>query len=142
MKIEQSRAEDITKILSMLDSSGLTKEGVNDAKHYVVRGDDGKIIATIGFQIWGKQGLLRSLAVDEKERNRGLGSSLVMYVLELARNLELDEVFLLTEKVGEYYLRFGFEYYNRKQVFGEVLKSAEFRGACLESAPVMKYTLQ
>ncbi len=141
MKIEEAHSEDVPKILSMLEGAGLTREGVDDAKHYVVRADGNRIVATIGFEVWGSQGLLRSLVVEEDERGKGLGSSLVLYVLELARKLRLEEVFLLTDKVGEYYLKFGFEYYDRRRVSGAVLNSAEFRGACLETAPVMRFAL-
>ncbi|MHB8566905.1 MAG: GNAT family N-acetyltransferase [Nitrososphaerales archaeon] len=136
-RIEMATSDDVPEILNILEKKGLTKDGIKDAQCWIIKLNN-KIIGSIGLEVWGKQGLLRSLAVEEKSRKKGLGRSLVFYVLEVARQKNLEEVFLLSEASAEYYLRFGFEYYERKLVSGDVLKSAEFRGACLESAKVMR----
>ena len=138
-QIAELRPDELPKILELMQQSGLTKEGLDDAELFVARDEEKRIIGSAGLEMWGKrQGLLRSLVVTKELRGKGIGSSLVLYVLETARRRGLEEVFLLTTDVPEYYLKFGFKILDRKRVEGEVLNSAEFRGACLDTAVVMK----
>jgi amino-acid N-acetyltransferase len=140
-RIEPAKFEDVPKIIALMNSAGLTTEGLEDAELYVIR-ENGRIVASVGLESWGaEQGLLRSLVVLKELRGKGLGSLLVSYLLETGRKRNLKEVFLLSTDVAKYYVRFGFEIVERKNVSGEVLNSAEFRGACLHTATVMRITL-
>ena len=140
IEIEKAKKEDIPSILELMKDAGLAAEGLEDAELWIMR-KNGKVSGSIGLELWGKQGLLRSLVIAKNERSKGLGSALVLYVIEQARQSGVNELYLLTDQVGEYYLRFGFEYFERKKVSGDVLQSSEFRGACLETAPVMRIKL-
>ena len=140
IEIEKAKKEDIPSILELMKDAGLTAEGLEDAELWIMR-KNGKVSGSIGLELWGKQGLLRSLVIAKNERSTGLGSALVLYIIEQARQSGVNELYLLTDQVGAYYLRFGFEYFERKKVSGDVLQSSEFRGACLETAPVMRIKL-
>ena len=151
--LESARESDKETILEILKESGLTTEGIEDAEFYIARLDDDDdddddasesdpIIGVVGLEIWGSsQGLLRSLAVRKEYRNRRVGEALVRKVIEIARSKKLKELYLITVAVEKYYERFGFELVDRNTVRGEVLRSAEFRGACLQTASVMRYLL-
>ena len=52
---------------------------------------------------------LCALYVEEADRNKGIGQSLVNYVVKDAIKLGYDQVYLCTDHVG-YYEKFGFEY--------------------------------
>ena len=93
-------------------------------------------MGTVGLEVWKDQGLLRSLAVKKNMRNLGIGSALVQHVVNVSKQLNLKELFLLTE-IKDYYLKFGFSETVREDVEGEVLNSEEFKGACLQSAKAM-----
>jgi len=152
-RIERAEARDTPGILNLMKVAGLTTAGLDKAELWVLReerawkhedtGDEGDIVGSVGLEIWGgKQGVLRSLVVEKSHRNRGLGSILVRHVIQSAKSMGLNEIFLLTEKVASYYERFGFKPLERNKVRGEVLNSDEFNGACLESATVMRLELQ
>ncbi|MDA4111026.1 MAG: GNAT family N-acetyltransferase [Thaumarchaeota archaeon] len=119
----------------------MTTEGVDDSGFWVAKNVEDKLIGAVGLETWGNQGLLRSLVVEKSYRGLGVGRSLVLHTVELARKRKLKELFLITEAVKDYYLKFGFEVLERNNVEGQVLGSAEFRGACLESADVMRIIL-
>ena len=137
-KIEASKPDELRQIIALMKDGGLTIEGLKDASLFVLKEGD-TIVGSVGLEVWGKsQGLLRSLVVSKERRGKGLGSSLVLYVIDIARKRGLEELFLLSADVPEYYLKFGFEFVDREKVRGEVLNSAEFRGACLDTASVMK----
>ena len=147
--LEGARESDKETILEILEESGLTTEGIEDAEFYIARLDDDDdasksdpIIGVVGLEIWGSsQGLLRSLVVRKEYRNRRVGEALVLKVIEIARSRKLKELYLITVAVEKYYERFGYELVDRNTVRGEVLRSAEFRGACLQTASVMRYLL-
>lgn len=52
---------------------------------------------------------LCTLYVEEADRNKGIGQSLVNYVVKDAIKLGYDQVYLCTDHIG-YYEKFGFEY--------------------------------
>jgi len=62
---------------------------------------------------------------------------LVEQLLERAEEAGIDELFLLTTTAEEYFPRFGFTRTTRAAVPDAVKSSAEFRGACPDTAVVM-----
>lgn len=57
---------------------------------------------------WEELGEIRSLAVDSEFRHKGLGTILVQKTLEMAREIELKKIFVLTYQV-KFFERFGFQ---------------------------------
>lgn len=137
--IRQAAREDLPAVVALLEQERLPTEGV--AEHfgtYLVAGD---LAGVVGLEAYGRQGLLRSLAVRPESRGRGLGGALVEACLDLARARRIGEVYLLTETAAAYFPRFGFAPVAREAIEGPVRESAEFRGACAESAVAMRLAL-
>jgi len=86
--------------------------------------------------------LLRSVAVDERERGGGLGRLLTERAIDAADARELAAVFLLTTAAEEYFTRFGFAVIGREQVPESLRASVEFQSACPASATVMRRVLR
>ena len=84
---------------------------------------DGKIVGHInysrGFIDYGNEKadavVLGPVAVDENCQNRGLGSRLISYTLELAGNEGIPFVFVIGDE--NYYRRFGFESASKHDLF-------------------------
>ncbi|MEB3323649.1 MAG: arsenic resistance N-acetyltransferase ArsN2 [Synechococcaceae cyanobacterium] len=104
--------------------------------------DGGTVVGCIALEPYGRQALLRSLAVDPGRHRSGIGSALVAAVLELARRMSADAVYLLTETAAEYFPRFGFTPTTREAVPELVRRSVEFTTVCPESAAVMVLELR
>ena len=70
-------------------------------------------------------------------RGTGVGQQLVERLLERAVKDGIDELYLLTTTAEDYFPRFGFARTTRSAVPHAVKASAEFHGACPDSAVVM-----
>jgi amino-acid N-acetyltransferase len=140
-KVEKASPEDSRAARQLLSDSELPTEGLEDTELWCVR-EGSRVIGAAGLEIWGRQGLLRSVAVDRRYRESGVGNALVKHVSKEASAKGLSELYLITETAPRFFERFGFEPFERKKVEGMVLNSVEFRGACSVTAPVMRLTLQ
>jgi amino-acid N-acetyltransferase len=100
------------------------------------------LIGCIGLELYGNQGLLRSLAVKKHYQGNGVGLRLIEKVLEEAKLNRVLELYLLTEGAGHYFKKkFEFVSFSPQEKFsfqGPVTQSKEFQEACPESAILMK----
>jgi amino-acid N-acetyltransferase len=91
--------------------------------------------------VYGAAALLRSAVVADQARGRGVGAALLDRLLEHARARGVRQVYLLTTTAEDWFPRFGFTRIARQAVPAALHASAEFRGACPDSATVMQATL-
>jgi len=138
MKIRRARSSDLSAVESLLTASDLPTDGVRDNfSGFVVADDDGAIAGAIGLEKYGSAALLRSAVVARDHRGTGVGRKLVEQLLERAEEAGVDELYLLTTTAEKYFPRFGFTRTTRATVPEAVKASAEFRGACPDTAVVM-----
>ena len=74
-------------------------------------------------------------------RGKGLGRELTEAALGLARDRGVRRVYLLTTTAERYFPAFGFAPITRAEVDPAVQDSAEFTGACPDSAAVLALSL-
>ncbi len=76
---------------------------------FTVAEDGGKILGCCALEvIWSDLAEIKSLAVDEGHKNKGVGKSLVAAAVEQAGELGLPKVFALTLDAG-FFEKLGFE---------------------------------
>jgi amino-acid N-acetyltransferase len=138
MIIRAAKTSDIKPVQTLLSSSDLPLEGVSENfDEFVVAEDKGQIAGAIGLERFGSAALLRSAVVAPDQRGSGIGARLVEQLLERARKSGISEIYLLTTTAENYFPRFGFTRTTRDAVPSAVKQSAEFRGACPDTAIVM-----
>lgn len=138
MRIRNARSEDLSAVESLLSASDLPVAGVRDNfSSFVVAEDRDEIAGVIGLEKYGSVALLRSAVVSPEHRGGGIGRQLVEQLLERAEKAGIDELYLLTTTAEKYFPRFGFTPTTRSAVPEAMKASAEFRGACPETAVVM-----
>lgn len=138
MKIRRATSSDLSAVESLLTASDLPTDGVRDNfSAFVVADDNGAIAGAIGLEKYGSVALLRSAVVAPDHRGTGVGRKLVEQLLERAEEAGVDELYLLTTTAEKYFPRFGFTRTTRATVPEAVKASAEFRGACPDTAIVM-----
>jgi len=135
--------EDLPSITSLLESSSLPIEGVREAigNFTVAETADGRVVGAGGFEMHGRSCLLRSVVVDPRYRNLGVGQRLVEMVLRRAAAQGAEVCYLLTQTANEYFKRFGFVPVARDQVDEGIKESEEFRVLCDTTAVVMSRRL-
>jgi amino-acid N-acetyltransferase len=137
---EPARPHDLPGALDLLVRAGLPDAGVAErwGHYFVVREDDGRVVAVAGLEVHGEDGLLRSVAVDPDYRGQGLAASLVTAAMERAGQLELRAVYLLTTTAHGYFSRHGFGDCPRETAPPAIRESWEFRTGCPATAAFMK----
>jgi amino-acid N-acetyltransferase len=138
MKVRSAKSSDLAAVEQLLGASNLPTDGVRDNfANFVVAEEDGKIAGAVGLEKYCTVALLRSAVVSPRYRSGGIGQRLVEQLLERAEEAGVDEVYLLTTTAEDYFPRFGFTRTMRTAVPESVKASAEFRGACPDTAIVM-----
>lgn len=139
MRFRQATDRDLDAVEGLLSANKLPLEGVKENfSSFVVAEEGGSIAGAIGLERFGSVALLRSAVVSPEHRGSGVGRQLVEQVLERAAKDGIEELFLLTTTAEKYFPRFGFANTTRSDVPASVKASAEFQGACPDTAVVMK----
>lgn len=109
--------------------------------NFVVAEDkDGSWVGIAGLEVYGKGGLLRSVAVGKQYRGLGHGRKLVDAVLGNAKARGIQTVYLLTDSADAYFKGLGFEAVDRENIDEAVKASPEFTECC-ETAVAMRKTI-
>lgn len=138
-RAEGAQPHDLPVVLELLRRADLPREGVADHfRNYVVVRDDACVVGAAGLEVWGEDGLLRSVVVDPAFRGLGLGGLLLEGASDLARRTELKVLYLLTTTAREYFKAHGFADCPRELAPPGIRQSWEFRTGCPESSAFMK----
>ncbi len=140
--IEKARPQDAEEIEALLRASDLPIAGAGEhIDRFFVARDGGAIAGVIGLEAYGEEGLLRSLAVRESHRSKGIGKELYLRLIAESRSLGMRRLVLLTTTAPDYFRAKGFRSVGRETVTGAMRLSAEFTGACPDSAECMELIL-
>lgn len=141
MKIRNATSSDLPAVEALLVTNGLPIDGVRENfSSFIVAEDGSSIVGAIGLECFESAGLLRSAVVSIDQRGSGIGRRLVERIIARAEEAGIDELYLLTTTAENYFPRFGFNRTARSAVPEAVRTSAEFRGACPDTAIVMERT--
>jgi amino-acid N-acetyltransferase len=134
--------DDLPQIIKLLSQADLPLAGVeNHVTSFLLAFRQGSLAGCAGVEQYGSVALLRSVAVDERERNTGLGQEIVRRMLDRLRAGGVEKVVLLTTTAANFFRRFGFRIINRADAPNAVRESLEFQEACPASAIVMHLEL-
>jgi len=142
VRVRRARPADFPVVADLLESAGLPTAGLSGslADFLVAEAGDG-VVGAVGLEVHGRNALLRSAVVAAGVQGHGAGTALVAGLLEHARARGVHDVYLLTTTAEKWFPRFGFTRVGREAVPAVLHASAEFRGACPDSAVVMRATL-
>lgn len=136
--IRPALPDDLMAVERLLAANGLPTDGVGAALgSFLVAEQDGALVGVVGVERCREYGLLRSTAVDDHWRGRGLGRRLVERAIAAAEAKGLKALYLLTTTAERYFPSFGFAVTSREEVPDEIRNTAEFQVACPASAVVM-----
>lgn len=142
--IRPARAADAASVEVLLTESRLPLDGLRDqfGDHYAIAVDEGgAVLGVEGMEVYGEYGLLRSAAVRESARGRGVGDALTRDRIGWARQQGLRDVYLLTTTASAFFPRFGFVPASRDDAPDAIRHSREFAEACPASASFMRLSL-
>jgi len=140
--LRDARRGDVGPLRRLLESAGLDHADLEEMLADVLVAEaGGVIVGTIGLEVYGSMGLLRSAAVAAPFRGGGIGATLIEGLEQRARKRKIGTLILLTTDAALYFSRRGFTAIDRSAVKGEILRSRQFAGACPASSTVMQKLL-
>ena len=133
-----ARPDDRAAVRELLTRAELPDGGFAEpfGEGFVVLEENGSIVAAAGIEVYGEDGLLRSVVVDPTLRGTGLGRSLTEDRLAWAREHRLRAVYLLTTTADAFFAHLGFDRVERDSVPSSIRRSSEFAELCPDSAVV------
>jgi amino-acid N-acetyltransferase len=136
LSIERASSTELERARRLLSDADLPTKGLEETELWCAKDRVGRVIGVAGLEFWGRQGLLRSVAVEAQSRKEGVGTALVGRMLEEAKSRKLAEVYLLTKTAPRFFAKFGFRQVERRTVKGDVRSSIEFSEVCSDTAPM------
>lgn len=133
--IETARPADAPAIQALLQQAGLPQEDfAAHLANFLVARQDGTVVGAVGFELHGREALLRSLVVAPAARGAGLGDRLVHALTAAARRQGVRRFHLLTTTAEGFFARRGFGRIARNSVPAAIAATPEFQSLCPASA--------
>ncbi|MBC7340662.1 MAG: GNAT family N-acetyltransferase [Firmicutes bacterium] len=138
VSIREAGPSDLRLVERILEAARLPTAGVAEhlSSFLLACTPEGKVVGVAGLERYRSCALLRSLVVLPSWRGQGLGRRLV--AAQIDRLTPATAVFLLTMNAQDYFRALGFRPVPRGEACAELAESPEFRGACPESATLMR----
>lgn len=131
-------AGDRPAVERLLRSAGLPCEDLAaSGVVLLVAASDQEVLACVGIEPRGRQGLIRSLVVAQAARGQGWGTALAQGAESLAAANGLSTLYLLTNTAEKFWTRRGYRVVARDEVPAAIQASAEFASLCPSSATCM-----
>ncbi len=134
---------DLDAICRLLAASGLPTQDLSAEAapaFLVVRRGTG-IVGCVAVERCGEFGLLRSLAVAVSERGKGLGDRLAAEAEQLARQVGIARLYLLTMTATAFFEHRGYRLTDRAEAPEAIARSTQFSGLCPGSSSFMSKPL-
>lgn len=142
--IRRAEAADLRDVEGLLRECDLPTGGVDAmiGHCFIATDAHGGLVGVAGVDpLDDGLGLLRSVAVAPRARGEGLAGRLYEHVLDEARDLGLNTLYLLTTTAETYFAARGFVTIDRERVPGAVSACDEFTTLCPDSATIMRRRL-
>src|SRR5437773_2536216 len=106
--IRKARASDLPAVADVLRRVHLGAEELDlHIENFFVAELGGMIIGTIGVEVYGTTGLIRSAAVIEEHQRKGIGNLLWEAAEEYSRECGITELILFTNTAESYFAARG-----------------------------------
>jgi amino-acid N-acetyltransferase len=96
------------------------------------------LTGVVGLELKNNNALLRSLAVIEPQRGKGLATQLVREIEKYARSQQVDTLYLLTLTAERFFAKRGYRKTDRKSAPAAIQETVEFSSLCPATAVCMK----
>ncbi len=138
VNFRDAKKRDLGTIVGLLELSGLpTGDCREQIDGFVLVEEHGRIVATGGLELHGKDALMRSIAIVPNRRNTGIGKTLCTELERRAAALGVENLFLLTEHAGAFFTGLGYQAINREDAPPSIQSTRQFSGLCPCSARLM-----
>jgi N-acetylglutamate synthase-like GNAT family acetyltransferase len=132
---------DLSVINKLLSENGLTTSGVRENLLNFLVAECEDVVGVIGIEFAGHGVMIRSLAISQELRRRGMGAALFNRCLEIARAAGSKNAYLLTNTAEQFVARWGFHKIQRSEIPVDLMQSSTLNNFCPLSSSCMKLEL-
>lgn len=141
--VRRADGEDIARVEALLEANDLPYRDVRAKPEcFFVASSDAEVIGVGGVEIYGSNGLLRSIVIEESSRGRGYGTAVRETLEEHARTNGVTTLYLLTTTASAFFRRSEYERVDRANVPSSIQRTTEFTDLCPTSATCLKKELR
>ncbi len=139
-----NRITEISKVKKLLDEFSLPTSDLNEKDRLQLFGifENDSLIACVGVETYGENGLLRSLAVTTGSREKQIGRRLCEYIESHCLQHGVKRLFLLTETADGYFTKLGYKIWQRDGAPAEIRGTTQFSDLCPSSSKFMMKNLE
>jgi len=138
LRDEQVSASD-PRLAKFLRDIGLPTDDLRQSAgaFFSYRTLSGKLVGYAGFELYGENALLRSLAVKEEARGHGIGRNIALLLMGRALDRGALNAWLLTTSAAAYFERIGFKARERADAPSAILGSTQATSLCPSTAALL-----
>jgi amino-acid N-acetyltransferase len=135
LKLKLAAIEDLPFIESLLQENQLPHQDISEKLSNLFIGSVGEqTIGIGGLEVYRDAGLLRSLAIESSYRGKGYGKAFTAQLLEFAKSIGIEQIYLLTTTAVTFFTQLGFEKVDRSLVPSSIQNTSQFTSLCPASA--------
>lgn len=130
----------VSEVVELLKASGLPTDDLQSSHALKLFGEDdfgGRLSGAVGYELYGPNALLRSLAVKPEMRGLGLGTRLVAFAESNAKQDGVQTIWLLTTNADKFFERHGYSHVERSRAPDSIATTAQFSSLCPVSSAFM-----
>lgn len=134
--IRKARPDDLEGVQSLLKSCDLPFEDLteNHLAHFIVLGQNKPLVGCVGIEPYGKDALLRSLAIDPLRRGGDFGGQLLNVMEMHAQDIGISTLYLLTTSAATFFERHGYQRIARADAPAALQATTQFANMCPTNA--------
>ena len=133
----------LDNIKELLKNNGLPYEDIITSNvQFITKEENGVLIGCIGLEKYDEEGLLRSFAVKDEYKNKGIGKRLLNQLIDQSKTNGLKRLHLLTTTADGYFEKNGFKTADRAVAPNEISSTKEFSEICPSSSVYMVLDIQ
>lgn len=142
VRIERADAETLAYVETLLEENDLPAADVRSKPDRFFVGYDGDDTVGIGgLEVYGSDGLLRSLVVERAVRGEGYGAAICEAIESTARAEGVETLVLLTTTASEFFAARGYVEIDRSDAPAAIRRTTEFDDLCPATATCMTKSL-
>lgn len=120
--------------MEFLPSADITERSL---EHFLVFRDELGVAGAVGLEVYGETALLRSLVVSRDCSGLGIGKRLLAAAEELARDLHVSSIYLLTTNQTRYFEQRTFRQVPREEAPAAIQATSEFSSLCTSTSALL-----
>jgi amino-acid N-acetyltransferase len=140
--LQRADADALKYVERLLEANGLPSADIEESpgRFYVATVND-EAVGVGGLEVYGANGLLRSVVVERSARGDGVGTAICDALEREARAAAVETLYLLTTTAADFFAARGYVEIERSNAPAALQRTAEFDELCPATATCMRTSL-